>query len=154
MQHDGLLSRGFSYIHKLNFIRLICFQNEETFCWFNIKWMFSLYIFTYILYIYVYIEGHWVPFCSIDQMSLMERSFKVMKIRVYSGNTASVLMKVPHMPLLKFNTWNEPSHICGKRRLCCLKGLAFSDKKESMSLYSISQEHRNYSACIQYLFKT
>lgn len=32
--------------------------------------------------------------------------------------------------------------------------MAFSDKKESMSLYSISLEHPNYSACIQYLFKT
>lgn len=152
MQRGGLLWRGFSHIHKLNFIRLTHFQDEETFCWFNIKWMFYIYI-VYICK-HIYVEGHWVPFCSLDQMSLTERSFKVMKIRVYSGNTTSVLMKVPHMPLLKFNTWNEPSHICGKCRLCCLKGLAFSDKKESVSLYSISQEHRNYSACIQYLFKT
>jgi len=32
--------------------------------------------------------------------------------------------------------------------------LSFLDKKESMSLYSVSVEHHNYSACIQYLFKT
>ena len=146
MQHDGWLRKGFLYIHKLNFIRLVHFQNEEMFCAFK-----YIYICMYIKHSF---EGQWVPFCSLDQMSLTEKSFKLMKIGVYSGNTVSVIMKVPCILLLKFNTWSEPSHICGKCRLCCLKGLAFPDKKESMSLYSISLEHRNYSACIQYLFKT
>ena len=60
-----------------------------------------------------------------------------MKIGVYSGNTASVLMKVPHMPLLKFNTWNEPSHICGKCRLGALRAWHFQIKKNQCH-YTVS----------------
>lgn len=40
---------------------------------------------------------------------------------------------------------NELPYICGKYRLFRLKGLAFLDKKESMSLYTVSLEHHNYS---------